>query len=70
MCSSAAPSSLQLQTWAEMAGGYEISKAMTYHQLPLTKGGSVHLLRCVYFIHELIVVTLRPAADVPAPVPA
>lgn len=54
------------QTWRDMAGGYDISKAMTYHQLPLTKGGSVDLLRWVYFIHELIVVTLRPAADVPA----
>jgi hypothetical protein len=58
------------QVWQDMAGGYEISKAMTYHQLPLTKGGSVDLLRCVYFIHELIVVTLRPAADVPVAVPA
>ena len=57
-------------TWRRMADGYEISKAMTYHQLPLTKGSSVDLLRVVYFIHELIVVSLRPAADVPDPVPA
>jgi hypothetical protein len=58
------------QIWRDMAGRYEISKAMTYHQLPLTKGRSVDLLRWVYFIHELIVVTLRPAADLPVAVPA
>lgn len=58
------------QTWQAMAGGYDISKAMTYHQLPLTKGGSMDLLRCVYFIHELIVAALRPKADLPEAVAA
>lgn len=53
------------QNWQAMAGGYDISKAMTYHQLPLTKGGSMDLLRCVYFIHELIVAALRPKAELP-----
>ena len=47
------------QTWSDLVGGYEISKAMTYHQLPLTAGGAADLLRCVYFVHELIVAALR-----------
>lgn len=58
------------QTWRDMAGGYDISKAMTYHQLPLTVGSSDDLLRCVYFLHELIVAALRPATDLPTPVSA
>ena len=48
------------QVWTELVGGYDISKAMTYHQLPLTAGGAADLLRNVYFIHELIVAALRP----------
>jgi hypothetical protein len=47
------------QIWSDLAAGYEISKAMTYHQLPLTAGGAADLLRCVYFVHELIVAALR-----------
>jgi hypothetical protein len=58
-------------TWSDLVGGYDISKAMTYHQLPLTVGGAADLLRCVYFIHELIVAALRPQiADRLAAVPA
>jgi hypothetical protein len=59
------------QTWTDLVGGYDISKAMTYHQLPLTVGGAADLLRCVYFIHELIVAALRPEiSDRLAAVPA
>ena len=58
------------QTWSDLAGGYEISKAMTYHQLPLTVGGAADLLRVVYFVHELIVAALRPETARPAVVPA
>lgn len=47
------------EIWSQLAAGYEISKAMTYHQLPLTAGGAADLLRCVYFVHELIVAALR-----------
>ena len=54
------------QTWPDLAGGYDISKAMTYHQLPLTVGGASDLLRCVYFLHELIVAALRADASLPA----
>jgi hypothetical protein len=45
--------------WAAIVDGYDIGKAMTYHQLPLRKGSSMDLLRCVYFLHELIVVLTR-----------
>jgi hypothetical protein len=48
-----------LKDWEAIVGGYDIGKAMTYHQLPLTKGGSLDLLRCVYFLHELIVILTR-----------
>ena len=58
------------ENWLAMVNGYDISKAMTYHQLPLTKGGSMDLLRCVYFVHELIVAALRPTADLPEAVAA
>ena len=54
------------QTWSDLAGGYDIGKAMTYHKLPLRVGGSVDLLRCVYFVHEVIVATLRVTAGLPA----
>jgi hypothetical protein len=54
------------QTWRDLAGGYDIGKAMTYHKLPLRVGGSVDLLRCVYFVHEVIVATLRVDAGLPA----
>ena len=54
------------QTWCDLAGGYDIGKAMTYHKLPLRVGGSVDLLRCVYFVHEVIVATLRVTAGLPA----
>lgn len=47
--------------WQGIVDGYDIGKAMTYHQLPLTKGGSLDLLRCVYFLHELIVILTRAA---------
>jgi hypothetical protein len=53
------------QTWQDLAGGYDIGKAMTYHKLPLRVGGSVDLLRCVYFVHEVIVATLRVDAGLP-----
>jgi hypothetical protein len=55
------------QTWRDLAGGWEISKAMTYHKLPLTVGTATELLRCVYFLHELITAALRPSADLPEP---
>ena|ERR1700761_6577211 len=55
------------ETWRGMAGGWDISKAMTYHKLPLTKGTATELLRCVYFLHELITAALRPAVDLPEP---
>jgi hypothetical protein len=58
------------QIWSDLVGGYEISKAMTYHQLPLTAGGAADLLRCVYFVHELIVAALRPQAARLAAAPA
>lgn len=58
------------EVWLAMVNGYDISKAMTYHQLPLTKGGSMDLLRCVYFVHELIVAALRPTAELPEAVAA
>jgi hypothetical protein len=54
------------QTWCDLADGYDIGKAMTYHKLPLRVGGSVDLLRCVYFVHEVIVATLRVDAGLPA----
>jgi hypothetical protein len=58
------------QTGSDLAAGYEISKAMTYHQLPLTAGGAADLLRCVYFVHELIVAALRVETARLAAVPA
>ena len=58
------------QIWSDLVGGYEISKAMTYHQLPLTAGGAADLLRCVYFVHELIVAALRPQTARLAAAPA
>jgi hypothetical protein len=58
------------ETWCDLAGGYDIGKAMTYHKLPLRVGGSVDLLRCVYFVHEVIVATLRADAGLPAPAAA
>jgi hypothetical protein len=58
------------QTWCDLASGYDIGKAMTYHMLPLRVGGSVDLLRCVYFVHEIIVATLRVDAGLPAPAAA
>jgi hypothetical protein len=48
-----------LEDWQSIVGGYDIGKAMTYHKLPLAKGGSRDLLRCVYFLHELIIVLTR-----------
>jgi hypothetical protein len=45
--------------WQDILDGYDIGKAMTYHKLPLTKGGSLELLSCVYFLHELIIVLTR-----------
>jgi hypothetical protein len=58
------------QTWCDIAGGYDIGKAMTYHMLPLTVGGAADLLRCVYFVHEVIVAALRVDASLPAPAAA
>jgi hypothetical protein len=58
------------QTWRDMAGGYDISKAMTYHKLPLTVGTATELLRCVYFVHELITAALRPRTGLPEPAAA
>jgi hypothetical protein len=58
------------QTWCDLADGYDIGKAMTYHKLPLRVGGSVDLLRCVYFVHEVIVATLRVDAARTAAAPA
>jgi hypothetical protein len=58
------------ETWRDLAGGYDIGQAMTYHKLPLRVGGSVDLLRCVYFVHEVIVATLRVDASLPAPAAA
>ena len=58
------------QTWLDMASGYDIGKAMTYHKLPLRAGSTADLLRCVYFVHELIVAALRPEASLPGAVPA
>jgi hypothetical protein len=58
------------QTWRDMADGYDISKAMTYHKLPLTVGTATDLLRCVYFVHELITAALRPDAPLPEPAAA
>lgn len=58
------------EDWLRMVNGYDISKAMTYHQLPLTKGGAMDLLRCVYFVHEQIVAVLRVKADLPEPAAA
>lgn len=48
-----------LDNWTSIVEGYDIGKAMTYHMLPLTKGGSLDLLRCVYFLHELLVIFTR-----------
>jgi len=48
-----------LDNWTAIVEGYDIGKAMTYHMLPLTKGGSLDLLRCVYFLHELLVIFTR-----------
>lgn len=48
-----------LDNWTAIVEGYDIGKAMTYHMLPLTKGGSLDLLRCVYFLHELLVILTR-----------
>jgi hypothetical protein len=58
------------QTWRDMAGGYDISKAMTYHKLPLTVGTATDLLRCAYFVHELITAALRPSTNLPEPAAA
>lgn len=58
------------QTWRDMAGGYDISKAMTYHKLPITVGKAADLLRRVYFVDELITAALRPSADLPEPAAA
>ena len=53
------------QTWVNMANGYEVSKAMMYHQLPLRVGGATDVLRRVHFLAELITVALRPQTELP-----
>jgi hypothetical protein len=58
------------EDWLSMVNGYDISKAMTYHQLPLTKGGAMDLLRCVYFVHEQIAAIVRLKAALPEPAAA
>lgn len=49
------------EDWTGIVGGYDIGKAMTYHQLPLRVGGATEMLRYAYFVHELIVVFTRVA---------
>lgn len=49
----------KLDDWVAIVEGYDIGKAMTYHMLPLTKGGSLDLLQCVYFLHELLTIMTR-----------
>ena len=60
----------KLEDWEAIVAGYDIGKAMTYHQLPLRKGGSLDLLRCVYFLHELIVILTRVEISAQASIPA
>lgn len=48
--------------WAGIVAGYDIGKAMTYHQLPLSAGSAATMLRNAYFVHELIVAFTRVAA--------
>lgn len=47
------------EDWQSIVDGYDIGKAMTYHKLPLRVGSSLDLLRCVYFLHELIIIFTR-----------
>lgn len=55
--------------WAEIVAGYDIGKAMTYHQLPLRVGTSTLMLRNAYLVHEILTVFTR-VAGLPAPAPA